>query len=63
MSHVLVVTMSLGVLVTAACGGGNTAPQSAQQAAGGLEQTAKTAALETGANLLQSKGPISKISM
>ena len=63
MSHVLVVTMSLGVLVTAACGGGNTAPQSAQQAAGGSEQTAKTAALETGANLLQSKGPISKISM
>jgi hypothetical protein len=45
-----------------ACGGGNTGPQSAEHAAPGAERTAKTAALETGANILQSKGPVEKIS-
>ena len=44
------------VIATAACGGGNTPTQ-------GGETTAKTAALETGANLMQAKAPVEKISM
>jgi hypothetical protein len=52
-----------GTFFGVACGGGNTGPQSAQQTAPGAPETAKTATLETGASLLQSKGPITKISM
>ncbi|HVW86862.1 MAG TPA: OBAP family protein [Bryobacteraceae bacterium] len=44
------------------CGGGNTGPRSGQTAPGSPE-TARTSALETAANLVQSKGPVSKISM
>jgi hypothetical protein len=47
----------------AACGGGNTGPKSAGQTAPGARETATTAALETGANILQSKAPVEKISM
>jgi hypothetical protein len=49
-------------VTTVACGGGNTEPQG-QDTAPGAERTAKTAALETGANMLQSKAPIEQISM
>lgn len=45
-----------------ACGGGNTAPQGGDTAPG-ADRTAETAALETGASLLQAKAPIGKISM
>lgn len=44
------------------CGGGNTGPQG-DQAAPGADRTAKTAALETGASVMQAKEPIEKISM
>jgi hypothetical protein len=47
----------------AACGGGDTAPSNAPEAVPGTAQTTKTSTLETGANLLQSKGPVEKISM
>jgi hypothetical protein len=60
--------MRMAIVVAAlaavtACGGGNTGPDTAQQAAPGADVTAKTATLETGANLLQSKGPVAKIAM
>ena len=48
--------------VTAGCGGRNTEPQG-EDTAPGADRTAETATLETGANLLQSKAPIEKISM
>jgi hypothetical protein len=44
------------------CGGGNTGPQG-DQAAPGAGRTAKTAALETGASVMQEKEPIDNISM
>lgn len=44
-----------------ACGGGDSGPDSAEEAAPGRETTPRTAALETGANLLQSKGPVEQI--
>ena len=50
------------VVVTAACGGGNTPPQSGETAPG-ADRTAKTGALETGANLMQAKAPVEKIAM
>ena len=49
-------------VVTAACGGGNTPPQGGETAPG-ADRTAKTAALETGANLMQAKAPVEKIAM
>ena len=49
-------------IVTAACGGGNTPPQGGE-AAPGTDRTAKTAALETGANVMQAKAPVEKIAM
>ena len=54
-----VVALAVGV---AACGGGNTPPQGAETAPG-ADRTAKTAALETGANLMQAKAPVEKIAM
>jgi Protein of unknown function (DUF1264) len=51
-----------GVVVTAACAGGNTPPQGGQTAPG-ADRTAKTAALESGANLMQAKAPVEKIAM
>jgi hypothetical protein len=52
--------MMLVAIVSTACGGRNTGPQGA---APGDDRTAKTAALESGANVLQSKAPVEKISM
>jgi len=45
-----------------ACGGGNTLPQD-RGVAPGMDRTAKTAVLETGANLLQAKAPVEQIAM
>lgn len=52
------------VLVTAlaACGGGTTGPQGGQTSPG-EQRTGRTTALETSANLLQSKTPVEQISM
>jgi hypothetical protein len=52
-----------GALLTVACGGGNTGPKTMQEAVPGAPETAKTATLETAANMLQSKKPVSKISL
>jgi hypothetical protein len=52
----------ISLFLCAACGGGNTGPQGGRTAPGAPE-TARTAALETAANLMQSKGPVSKISL
>ena len=54
-------TVALAVATTA-CGGGNTDSQ-ARRTALGAPETAKTATVESAANLLQSKGPVSKISL
>jgi hypothetical protein len=48
-------------LVSAACGGGNTRPQGGSEAAPGAERTPKTAALESGASVLQAKAPVEQI--
>ncbi len=55
-------TAVLALAGTLACGGGNTAPQGGETAPG-ADRTADTATLETGANLLQPKAPVEKISM
>lgn len=55
-------TTLLASVLTAACGGGNTPPQSGETGPG-ADRTAKTAALETGANLMQAKAPVEKIAM
>lgn len=46
----------------AACGGENTPPQGGETAPG-AERTAKTAALETGAAVMQDKTPVNQIAM
>jgi hypothetical protein len=46
----------------AACGGGDTPPRGGQTAPG-TDRTARTAALETGADLMQAKAPVEKIAM
>src|SRR4051812_48911610 len=51
------------MLMSAACGGGNTEPQGDGATAPGVDRTARTSALESGANVLQSKAPIEQISM
>jgi hypothetical protein len=48
--------------LAAGCADGNT-PPAAEQTTPGAERTAKTAALETSADLLQSKAPVERISM
>ena len=50
------------IVAVSACGGGNTPPAGGATAPG-VERTAKTAALESGANLLQAKPPVEKIAM
>jgi hypothetical protein len=55
------VALALAVGATA-CGGGDTPPDGGV-AAPGADRTARTAALETGANLLQAKAPVEKIAM
>jgi hypothetical protein len=52
----------LAVVITVGCGGGNTPPQGGETAPG-ADRTAKTGALETGANLMQAKAPVEKIAM
>ena len=52
----------MAALLTGACGGGNTPPQGGT-ATPGTDRTSKTAALETGANVLQAKAPVEAISM
>jgi hypothetical protein len=44
-----------------ACGGGNTPPR--DEAVPGADRTAKTGALESGADLMQAKAPVEKIAM
>ena len=63
MPHMLLLMVIVGTALSSAAGGGNTGPQGARETAPGAEQSAKTSMLETGANLLQSKAPISKLSM
>ena len=46
----------------AACGGGSTAPEGGTTAPG-EDRTGKTAALETGASLMQARAPVDKIAM
>jgi len=53
-----VVALALGI--AAACGGGTT-PFQEGGTAPGADRTAKTAALETGANLMQAKAPVEKL--
>jgi hypothetical protein len=55
-------TLFVAVVMTGACGGGNTPPQGGETAPG-ADRTAKTAALESGANLMQAKAPVEKIAM
>ena len=55
-------TALVATMFAAACGGGNTPPQG-DETAPGADRTAKTGALETGANLLQAKAPVEKIAM
>ena len=54
------VALCLAVIATG-CGGGDTPPQG--NAPPGTERTTKTAALETGADVMQAKAPVDKISM
>ena len=54
-----VVALAVGV---AACGGGNMPPRGGETTPG-ADRTAKTAALESGANLMQAKAPVEKIAM
>ena len=56
------VSALLAVVLTAACGGSNTPPQGGETAPG-ADRTAKTAALETGADLMQAKAPVEKTAM
>jgi hypothetical protein len=53
---------AVSIATMTACGGGDTAP-GGDQAAPGAQRTAKTAALETGANAMQAKAPVEKIAM
>jgi hypothetical protein len=62
MTNIPAVTLVIAALATAACDGGNTPPQGGQTGPG-ADLTPKTAALETGANLLQAKAPVEKIAM
>lgn len=52
----------LCTITAAACGGGNSPPQGGETAPG-ADRAPKTAALETGANLMQAKAPVEKIAM
>jgi hypothetical protein len=58
----LAATALVAAVVTGACGGGNTPPDGGDTAPG-ADRTAKTAVLESGANLLQSNAPVETIGM
>jgi hypothetical protein len=62
MTTALRLAVLICAVMTTACGGGNTPPQG-QETAPGADRTAKTAALETGASLMQAKAPVEKIAM
>ena len=63
MTRVLVgATTLFAAVVGAACGGGTSPPQGGNTAPG-ADRTAKTAALETGANVMQAKAPVESIAM
>ena len=51
------------VITLTACAGDTTPPEGNNATAPGADRTAKTAVLETGANLMQNRGPIAKIAM
>jgi len=53
---------TLIAVTLAGCGGGNTGPRNGATAPGSPE-TAKTSALESAASMIQSKKPVSKVSM
>lgn len=55
-------TMMMGGLALSGCAGDTTPPQG-EGTAPGADRTARTAALESSADLMQTKGPVSKISM
>jgi uncharacterized protein DUF1264 len=55
-------TAAFALAGVTACGGGNTPPENGKTAPG-AQRAATTAALETGANLLQDKAPVEKIAM
>jgi Protein of unknown function (DUF1264) len=55
-------TLLFGAVVTGGCGGGNTPPEGGDTAPG-ANRTAKTAALESGANVMQAKAPVDEIAM
>jgi hypothetical protein len=52
----------LATALTYGCGGGNTPPPDGS-ASSGADRTSKTAALESGANVMQAKAPVEKIAM
>ncbi len=54
-----VLVLAMGVV---GCGGGNAPPQGGENAPGN-DRTAKTAMLESGANMMQAKAPVEKIAM
>jgi hypothetical protein len=62
MKHAVIAAVVSLIVAGAACGGGNTPPQGGTTAPGD-ERTPKTAALETGANVMQAKAPVEKIAI
>jgi hypothetical protein len=59
MKSYVAIAMTLALGAATACGGGNTTAERTP----GAERTTETAALETGADLLQAKAPVEKIAM
>jgi hypothetical protein len=55
-------TIYVVIAASSGCGGGGTPPQS-DETAPGAQRTGKTAALETGAKLMQAKEPVGEIAM
>jgi hypothetical protein len=62
MTKVSLAIVIVAGVVAGACGGGNTPPPGGETAPG-ADRTAKTAALESGASLMQAKAPVEKIAM
>jgi hypothetical protein len=61
MTRSLPLTITALVIATTACGGGNTSPRDTHIA--GNDRSAKTASLESAANLIQNKAPVEAIAM
>jgi hypothetical protein len=62
MNAQVAVALTMVVAGIAACGGGNSGPQGSESVPGAAQKPA-TAALESGANLMQAKAPVEKIAM